>query len=161
MFEDDWILSQATDSGCPSETLLEEEGVVDKSKLDLPVNSNYPGGKPTYLSFNQSVQRHICLDVSQQIPHLSADCSRNVNPAPSSLSHPPSHVQPPPAPSSPTHDHQGLEWDPSVDIGRSVSCDDADSSYFSASTGGWDQTCINVGIISLYPAPRFPARSRH
>ncbi|KAK2846539.1 hypothetical protein Q5P01_009538 [Channa striata] len=50
---------------------------------------------------------------------------------------PPSPVHPPapPAPSSPTHDHQGLEWDPSVDIGRSVSCDDVDSSYFSASTG--------------------------
>ncbi|XP_062271217.1 LOW QUALITY PROTEIN: uncharacterized protein si:ch211-137a8.2, partial [Scomber scombrus] len=73
VFEDDWILSQATDSGCPSETLLEEEGALDK---------------PT-----------------------------------------------PPSPSSPSHEHLGLEWDPSVDIGRSVSRDDADSSYFSASTG--------------------------
>ncbi|XP_026225583.1 SPEC and KASH domain-containing protein isoform X2 [Anabas testudineus] len=102
VFEDDWILSQATDSGCPSETLLEEEGGLDKSNLDLPANSEDPG-----------------------------DCSQSVNP-----SHPPSAIHPsPPAPSSPTHDHQGLEWDPSVDIGRSVSCDDASSSYFSASTG--------------------------
>lgn len=38
-------------------------------------------------------------------------------------------------PSSPTHEHLGLEWDPSVDVGRSVSRDDADSSYFSACTG--------------------------
>lgn len=51
-------------------------------------------------------------------------------------SDPPSPLHhPPPPPSSPTHDHLGLEWDPSVDIGRSVSRDDADSSYFSASTG--------------------------
>uniref|UniRef100_UPI0037E78300 nesprin-2 n=1 Tax=Semicossyphus pulcher TaxID=241346 RepID=UPI0037E78300 len=72
VFEDDWILSQATDSGCPSESLLEEEGVHDKANLDLP---------------------------------------------------------------SPSHEHLGLEWDPSVDIGRSVSRDDSDSSYFSVSTG--------------------------
>lgn len=32
-------------------------------------------------------------------------------------------------------DHQVLEWDPSVDVGGSVSFDDADSSYFSAITG--------------------------
>ncbi|KAM9852927.1 nesprin-2 [Aulostomus maculatus] len=42
---------------------------------------------------------------------------------------------PPPSPASPSHEHQGLEWDPSVDIGRSVSRNDADSSYFSACTG--------------------------
>ncbi|XP_022594329.1 nesprin-2-like [Seriola dumerili] len=72
VFEDDWILSQATDSGCPSETLLEEEGALDRPNLDLPAA---------------------------------------------------------------THEHLGLEWDPSVDIGHSVSCDDGDSSYFSVSTG--------------------------
>ncbi|XP_069029160.1 uncharacterized protein [Embiotoca jacksoni] len=72
VFEDDWILSQATDSGCPSETLLEEEGALDKHHLDLPATS---------------------------------------------------------------HEHLGLEWDPSVDIGRSISRDDANSSYFSASAG--------------------------
>ncbi|XP_063348693.1 nesprin-2 [Pelmatolapia mariae] len=72
VFEDDCILSQATDSGCPSESLLEDEGTAEKQNVDLPASS---------------------------------------------------------------HEHLGLEWDPSVDIGRSVSRDDADSSYFSASTG--------------------------
>ncbi|KAM6987420.1 nesprin-2 [Tautogolabrus adspersus] len=97
VFEDDWILSQATDSGCPSESLLEEEGALDKSNLDLPAPSNHRKGNPGL--------------------HFS-----------------PVHLPPPPpAPSSPTHEH--LEWDPSVDIGRSVSRDDADSSYFSVSTG--------------------------
>ncbi|XP_076591633.1 nesprin-2 [Chaetodon auriga] len=95
VFEDDWILSQATDSGCPSESLLEEEGALNKTNLDLPAASSRPEDPPSPV-------------------HL-----------------PP----PPPSPSSPTHEHLGLEWDPSVDIGRSVSRDDADSSYFSASTG--------------------------
>nr|XP_020512272.1 uncharacterized protein LOC110001169 isoform X1 [Labrus bergylta]XP_029137649.1 uncharacterized protein LOC110001169 isoform X1 [Labrus bergylta] len=95
VFEDDWILSQATDSGCPSESLLEEEGALDKTTLDLPAPSNHRKGN-----------RHSS----------------------------PVHLPPPrPAPSSPTHEH--LEWDPSVDIGRSVSHDDADSSYFSVSGG--------------------------
>ncbi|XP_070762190.1 nesprin-2 [Enoplosus armatus] len=95
VFEDDWILSQATDSGCPSESLLEDEGALDKTNLDLPAVSNHPEDQPS-----------------------------------------PAHLPPPPpSPTSPTHEHLGLEWDPSVDIGRSVSRDDADSSYFSASTG--------------------------
>ncbi|XP_044057655.1 nesprin-2 isoform X2 [Siniperca chuatsi] len=92
VFEDDWILSQATDSGCPSESLLEEEGALEKANLDLPVISNHPKDPAS-----------------------------------------PAHLLPSPASSSsPTHEHLGLEWDPSVDIGRSVSRDDADSSYFSA-----------------------------
>ncbi|KAG7224429.1 hypothetical protein INR49_015093, partial [Caranx melampygus] len=95
VFEDDWILSQAPDSGCPSEALLDEEGALDKSNLDLSAVSNHPKDLP------------------------------------SMTQHPP----PPPSPASPTHEHLGLEWDPSVDIGHSVSCDDGDSSYFSASTG--------------------------
>nr|XP_046246097.1 nesprin-2 isoform X2 [Scatophagus argus] len=93
VFEDDWILS--TDSGCSSESVLEEEGALDKANPDLPAASTRPEDPPS--------PRHL----------------------------PP----PPPSPSSPTHEHLGLEWDPSVDIGRSVSRDDADSSYFSASTG--------------------------
>ncbi|XP_078023504.1 uncharacterized protein LOC117259344 isoform X3 [Epinephelus lanceolatus] len=101
VFEDDWILSQATDSGCPSETVLEEEGVLDKTNLDLPALSNHP------------------KDSSQSANHTPAFSS-------------PIHLPPQ---SSPTHEHLGLEWDPSVDVGRSVSCDDADSSYFSVSTG--------------------------
>ncbi|KAJ8369158.1 hypothetical protein SKAU_G00091860 [Synaphobranchus kaupii] len=39
----------------------------------------------------------------------------------------------------PSSDHLVLEWDPSVDVGGSVSFDDADSSYFSAITG-WHHT---------------------
>ncbi|KAL7400821.1 hypothetical protein ABVT39_018398 [Epinephelus coioides] len=101
VFEDDWILSQATDSGCPSETVLEEEGALDKTNLDLPALSNHP------------------KDSSQSANHTPAFSS-------------PIHIPPQ---SSPTHEHLGLEWDPSVDVGRSVSCDDADSSYFSVSTG--------------------------
>ncbi|XP_068601792.1 nesprin-2 [Brachionichthys hirsutus] len=30
VFEDDWILSQASDSGCPSESLLDDEGALDR-----------------------------------------------------------------------------------------------------------------------------------
>ncbi|KAL6115642.1 uncharacterized protein ACO6RY_00440 [Pungitius sinensis] len=88
VFEDDWVLSQATDSGCPSETVLEEEGALDMADLDLFAFPNRP----------------------------------KVRLRP-----------PPPSPSSPTHEHLGLEWDPSVDIGHSVSQDDDDSLYFSAS----------------------------
>ncbi|KAF0030923.1 hypothetical protein F2P81_017654 [Scophthalmus maximus] len=41
VFEDDWILSPATDSGCPSESLLEDEGALDKPHPDLPVVSDH------------------------------------------------------------------------------------------------------------------------
>ncbi|XP_064159526.1 nesprin-2-like isoform X1 [Anguilla rostrata] len=44
-----------------------------------------------------------------------------------------SNLRGPQAPSG--SDHLVLEWDPSVDVGGSVSFDDADSSYFSAITG--------------------------
>ncbi|KAM6932479.1 nesprin-2 isoform 1-T2 [Lycodopsis pacificus] len=110
VFEDDWILSQTTDSGCPSETLLEEEGALNVTNLDFPAFPNHPKANPT-LVFSSPV-------------HL-----------------PP----PPPSPVSPTHEHLGLEWDPSVDIGRSVFHDDADSSYFSASTG----LCHRDGVKRL------------
>ncbi|KAM4589103.1 uncharacterized protein V3H82_003270 isoform 2-T2 [Fundulus diaphanus] len=104
VFEDDWILSQASDSGCPSES-VHEDAVLEKNDLDL---------------------------ASVSAP-LRADVRPSVSPAPTQLSRRPS--PPPSSPSSPTHEHLGLEWDPSVDIGRSVSHDDADSSYFSACTG--------------------------
>ncbi|MEQ2298675.1 hypothetical protein AMECASPLE_007693 [Ameca splendens] len=100
VFEDDWILSQATDSGCPSES-VHEDRVLEKYDQDL-----------------SSVSSHL------------RDFRQSVNPAPTLLSHRPS-----PPPPSPSHENMGLEWDPSVDIGRSVSHDDADSSYFSACTG--------------------------
>ncbi|XP_054460401.1 nesprin-2 isoform X2 [Anoplopoma fimbria] len=98
VFEDDWILSQATDSGCPSETLLEEDGALDVANLDLPAFPNHP-----------------------------KDFSQLANPTLAFSS--PVHLRPS------THEHLGLEWDPSVDIGGSVSHEDADSSYFSARTG--------------------------
>ncbi|TMS07740.1 Nesprin-2 [Larimichthys crocea] len=104
VFEDDWILSQATDSGCPSESLLEDEGALDKANLDVPAVSDHADDPPSPVRL------------------------------------------PPPSPSSPTHEHLGLEWDPSVDIGRSVSRDDADSSYFSASTG---QIAVVIRWIKL------------
>ncbi|XP_062242793.1 nesprin-2 isoform X1 [Platichthys flesus] len=99
VFEDDWIL--ATDSGCPSESLLEDEGALDNSHLDVPEGFNRPR------DFGQSAH-----------PTLTS----------------PVH-HPPPPPSFPTNEHLGLEWDPSVDIGRSVSCEDGDSSSFSVGTG--------------------------
>ncbi|XP_076833140.1 uncharacterized protein LOC143478089 isoform X2 [Brachyhypopomus gauderio] len=77
VFEDDWSL--CPDSGCPSESVLEEEGVVESG------------------------------------------------PAPPAV---------PSTPPLPCHEHLGLEWDPMVDIGGSVSHDDADSSYFSAGVCG-------------------------
>ncbi|XP_058490946.1 nesprin-2 isoform X2 [Solea solea] len=106
VFDNDWIWSQASDSGCPSETLFEEEGVFDKPHLDVP-----------------ALSEHL-KDFSQSAPPT----------LPPSDSSSPVYL-PPPTSSSPVHEHLGLEWDPSVDIGRSVSCDDSDSSYFSGSTG--------------------------
>ncbi|KAK5929725.1 hypothetical protein CgunFtcFv8_010939 [Champsocephalus gunnari] len=104
VFEDDLILSQATDSGCPSETILEEEGALDKANTDIPSIPNYPK------DFSQS--SHPTQAFSPlQLPLLTSTQS------------------------SPTHEHLGLEWDPSVDIGRSVSRDNADSFFFSASAG--------------------------
>ncbi|KAK5868997.1 hypothetical protein PBY51_009963 [Eleginops maclovinus] len=104
VFEDDLILSQATDSGCPSETLLEEEGALDKANMDIPAFPNHPK------DFSQSAYPTRAFSPNQLPPPTST-------------------------PSSPNHDHLGLEWDPSVDIGRSVSCDNADSLYFNARTG--------------------------
>ncbi|XP_053279034.1 nesprin-2 [Pleuronectes platessa] len=106
VFEDDWTL--ATDSGCPSESLLEDEGALDNSHLDVPAGFHRPR------DFGQS--------------------------APPTLTSPVHHPSPPP--SFPTHEHLGLEWDPSVDIGRSVSCDDGDSSYFSVCV------CVCVRVCS-------------
>ncbi|XP_026779824.3 nesprin-2 isoform X1 [Pangasianodon hypophthalmus] len=75
VFEEDWVL--CPDSGCPSETLLDEESVKDHS-LAPPVQGN-----PSQICPEQLV----------------------------------------------------LEWDPSVDIGGSMSPNDADSSYLSAGAG--------------------------
>lgn len=126
VFEDDCILSQATDSGCPSESLLEDEGTAEKQNVDLPASSNHPKGKPTSLTWKSRFDQLLTKGLRSK---------RTINLSSASSSDPPSPIHHPPPPSSPTHEHLGLEWDPSVDIGRSVSRDDADSSYFSASTG--------------------------
>ncbi|KAK7171919.1 hypothetical protein R3I93_004274 [Phoxinus phoxinus] len=76
VFEEDWALC-APDSGCPSESMLEEECFLERTMAH---------------------QSQACLPQSSQ-------------------------------------DHQVLEWDPSVDIGRSISRDDTDSSSFSAAAG--------------------------
>ncbi|XP_031429756.1 uncharacterized protein si:ch211-137a8.2 isoform X2 [Clupea harengus] len=78
VFEEDWALASHVDSGCPSETLPDDEEPCDWT------NTSKPKAGPAH---------------------------------------------------SP-QDHLMLEWDPSVDIGGSVSHDDADSSYFSATAGG-------------------------
>ncbi|XP_016317585.1 uncharacterized protein LOC107669729 isoform X2 [Sinocyclocheilus anshuiensis] len=73
VFEEDWALC-APDSGCPSESMLEDECFIDRS---------------------MAPQSQACLPQSSQ-------------------------------------DHLVLEWDPSVDIGGSISHDGTDSSSFSA-----------------------------
>ncbi|XP_061828260.1 nesprin-2 [Nerophis lumbriciformis] len=47
----------------------------------------------------------------------------------------------------PSHEHLGLEWDPSVDVGRSVSCS-GDSCYFSSSTGGRRQDGEMTSLVT-------------
>ncbi|KAG7256757.1 hypothetical protein CRUP_025647 [Coryphaenoides rupestris] len=107
VFEDDSILSHAPDSGCPSESLLDEEGALDKPTLDLP--SSTPLEPP-------SSSPPAPLSSTPRSPELELE--HNVT----------SWQDVPP-------DHLGLEWDPSVDIGRSVTRGDRDSAYFSANTG--------------------------
>ncbi|XP_077396303.1 nesprin-2 [Festucalex cinctus] len=101
VFEDDFLLTLPPDSGCPSETLFEEEGALDKVHQDLPASRK-----------------------SEDLHHH--------------------HPHRPPSPSSPSHEHLGLEWDPSVDVGRSCS----DFSYYSASTGGPRETPNRWSYIS-------------
>ncbi|XP_036452768.1 nesprin-1 [Colossoma macropomum] len=100
VFEEDWPL--CPDSGCPSETVLEEDAVVDHSTSPPAQNST----------------AQLC------------------------------------------HEHLVLEWDPSVDIGGSISHDDADSSYFSASAG----VCSAEELLTKDPLRRraylSPADSR-
>ncbi|KAK2880935.1 hypothetical protein Q8A67_018203 [Cirrhinus molitorella] len=76
VFEEDWALC-TPDSGCPSESMLEDECFIDRSTAP---------------------QSQAGLPQSSQ-------------------------------------DHLVLEWDPSVDIGGSISHDDTDSSSFSAAAG--------------------------
>ncbi|XP_016429413.1 nesprin-2 isoform X3 [Sinocyclocheilus rhinocerous] len=85
VFEEDWALC-APDSGCPSESMLEDECMAPQSRACLPQSSQ---------------------------------------------------------------DHLVLEWDPSVDIGGSISHDDTDSSSFSAAAG-----VLCTGEPAKYPLRR-------
>ncbi|XP_016334937.1 uncharacterized protein LOC107683391, partial [Sinocyclocheilus anshuiensis] len=85
VFEEDWALC-APDSGCPSESMLEDECMAPQSQAGLPQSSQ---------------------------------------------------------------DHLVLEWDPSVDIGGSISHDDTDSSSFSAAAG-----VLCTGEPAKYPLRR-------
>ncbi|KAL7848917.1 hypothetical protein SRHO_G00205400 [Serrasalmus rhombeus] len=100
VFEEDWPL--CPDSGCPSETVLEEDAMVDHNTSPPVQNST----------------SQLC------------------------------------------HEHLVLEWDPSVDIGGSISHDDADSSYFSAGAG----VCSTEELLTKDPLRRraylSPADSR-
>lgn len=109
VFEDDCILSHAPDSGCPSESLLDEEGALDKPLLDCPSST--------------------LLSAELELDHDNTSCR------------------------DPTHEHLGLEWDPSVDIGRSVAHGDKDS-YFSTNTG----VCSGLLSLSRGEGPRRPQR---
>ena len=97
VFEEDWALASHVDSGCPSETLPDDEEPCDWT------NTSKPKAGPAH---------------------------------------------------SP-QDHLMLEWDPSVDIGGSVSHDDADSSYFSATAGE------NCWVTSGKERPPPPPTPRH
>ncbi|XP_028429476.1 nesprin-2 isoform X3 [Perca flavescens] len=147
VFEDDWILSQATDSGCPSESLLEEEGALDKAHLGLPAEGALDKAHLGLPAEGALDKVHLGLPAEGALDkaHLGLPAEGALDKAHLGL---PAFPNPPkafsldfgqsscpPSPPSPTHEHLGLEWDPSVDIGRSVSRDDADSSYFSASAG--------------------------
>ncbi|XP_010892168.2 uncharacterized protein si:ch211-137a8.2 [Esox lucius] len=71
VFEDDWVLTAASDSGCPSETLLEEDGVFEKSSA--PDQRNPPGTSSTQdylvLEWDPSV------DIGGPVSHDDADSS--------------------------------------------------------------------------------------
>lgn len=120
VFEDDWTFCQAPDSGCPSESLPEEEAVPGRANRDLlPASSHHEGNSSCGRVPNTTGVRRACL------PFFPSDRRPRDEPRPPA----------PPPLSSATHEHLGLEWDPSVDIGRSVSPYEADSSYFSANAG--------------------------
>ncbi|CAL8354084.1 unnamed protein product [Lota lota] len=110
VFEDDCMLSHAPDSGCPSESLLDEEGALDKPHLELPTSTRMDLPNSTCLDLHTSTLHHLPTSTLHELPTSTL--------------------------LDPTHEHLGLEWDPSVDIGRSITHGNEDSSYFSLNTGG-------------------------
>ncbi|XP_038130814.1 uncharacterized protein si:ch211-137a8.2 isoform X1 [Cyprinodon tularosa] len=99
---------------------------------DCVLSQRTDSGSPSELIQEDGLLQKYDPDISSVPPHLN-DFRQCVNCVPIRHSLPPSPS--PPFPSYPAQELMGLEWDPSVDIGRSVSHDDADSSYFSASNG--------------------------
>ncbi|XP_041730864.2 uncharacterized protein LOC121562730 isoform X2 [Coregonus clupeaformis] len=67
VFEDDWVLTQASDSGCPSEILLEQDGVFEKSSA--PDQQNPPNLDHMVLEWDPSV------DIGGPVSHDDADLS--------------------------------------------------------------------------------------
>uniref|UniRef100_A0A3P9NIE3 Uncharacterized LOC103460035 n=1 Tax=Poecilia reticulata TaxID=8081 RepID=A0A3P9NIE3_POERE len=106
VFDGVTVLTRPADSGYPSESVLQ-------SDLD-------PSSVPTDLRGEPSENHQL----------FPSDFRQSMNATPTGPAR-----RPPTPPPSPSHEHLGLEWDPSVDIGRSLSHDDADSSYFSVCTG--------------------------
>lgn len=144
VFEDDWTFSQAPDSGCPSESLLEEEAVPGRANPDLlPASSHHKGNSsclPLWAGPKHAEGvRRACL------PFFPSDRRPRDEPRPPA----------PPPLSSATHEHLGLEWDPSVDVGRSVSPYEADSSYFSANAGRKKKTQAGLTVYHGALPPLF------
>lgn len=67
MYEDDWVLTQASDSGCPSEVLLEQDGVFEKSSA--PDLQNPPNLDHMVLEWDPSV------DIGGPVSQYDADLS--------------------------------------------------------------------------------------
>ncbi|CDQ66181.1 unnamed protein product [Oncorhynchus mykiss] len=67
VYEDDWVLTQASDSGCPSEILLEQDGVFEKSSA--PDQRNPPNLDHMVLEWDPSV------DIGGPVSQYDADLS--------------------------------------------------------------------------------------
>uniref|UniRef100_A0A4W5MLK1 KASH domain-containing protein n=1 Tax=Hucho hucho TaxID=62062 RepID=A0A4W5MLK1_9TELE len=67
VYEDDWVLTQTSDSGCPSEILLEQDGVFEKSCA--PDQRNPPNLDNMVLEWDPSV------DIGGPVSQYDADLS--------------------------------------------------------------------------------------
>ncbi|XP_030237712.1 nesprin-2 isoform X1 [Gadus morhua] len=131
VFEDDCLLSPAPDSGCPSESLLEEEGALDTPRLDLATSSLHPLPTSTLpASPLHPLPTSTLLSPELELEHNVTSCRE------------------------PTHEHLGLEWDPSVDVGPSVTHGNEDSSYFSFNTGVCPRSLSPSRGEGRWPRPR-------
>lgn len=67
VFEDDWSFSQAPDSGCPSESLLEEEAAPGRADPDpdlLPASNHHRGRSSSWAGPKHAGVRHACTYLS-------------------------------------------------------------------------------------------------